>query len=333
MATKKEYSGVLTTNNIKGNGRKKLLIIGKTGTGKSSLCNVITGYDHDADIFPVSAEAVSCTQMTKFAEVFFNNNPSDPISLIDTIGFDDPSKNDDAKIIAELVLKLKENCDHINLFVIAVNGQSPRLDGSLIGMIKIFEGMFSKELWNQVVVVFTRVSMDARIKSKREKTTKKTDDELAEDYMKVVQNQFKEATRLKYIFLDAVYDKEDETEAKAFDKALGVLKTLLDEAPNLTTEKVKEVETENAALKRKIEEGEREKKETERQLKEEMEKLKKDAALSQEEKDRQISQLLREHEANGHDTSGLFGQVGKVIDSVIGSPVKNLGKKLGKLKF
>ena len=69
------------------------------------------------------------------------------LSLIDTIGFDDPEKDADAEIISELVIKLRDNCDHVNLFIIAVNGQNPRLDGSLIGMIRIFEGMFGEGFW------------------------------------------------------------------------------------------------------------------------------------------------------------------------------------------
>ena len=32
-----KYSGVIVTNDIRGNGRKKLLLIGKTGAGKSSV--------------------------------------------------------------------------------------------------------------------------------------------------------------------------------------------------------------------------------------------------------------------------------------------------------
>ena len=68
-------------------------------------------------------------------------------SLIDTIGFDDPSNDTDANIISELVIRLKDFCDHVNLFIIAVNGQHPRLDSSLIGMIRIFEGMFGEGFW------------------------------------------------------------------------------------------------------------------------------------------------------------------------------------------
>ena len=56
---------------IYGNKMKKMLLIGKTGVGKSSLCNVLTGQPHDADIFPVSAAPEGCTSRTRFAEAFF----------------------------------------------------------------------------------------------------------------------------------------------------------------------------------------------------------------------------------------------------------------------
>ena len=51
MAAEWKYTDVEETNGIRGNGRKKLLIVGKTGTGKSSLCNVVTGNKHNATIY------------------------------------------------------------------------------------------------------------------------------------------------------------------------------------------------------------------------------------------------------------------------------------------
>merc|ERR1712037_580947 len=211
-------TGVVPTDNLVSNGRRKILVIGKTGTGKSSLCNVLCGADHDADVFPVSAEAMSCTQRTFFCEANFNKNKEEPISLIDTIGFDDPDTDDDAKIIAELVLKLKNGCDFVNLFVIAVNGQNPRLDGSLVGMIKVFEGMFGQDFWKQVVVLFTRMPMDEKAKKKREKNSKQSDDELAQKYMAEVAKRFKNGKQIDYVFLDSCFDKE--SAAKAAEERL-----------------------------------------------------------------------------------------------------------------
>ena len=60
-----EAYDLVSTINVSGNGRKKVLIIGKTGVGKSSLCNVIAGKAHNDPLFPVSAASKSCTQNTK----------------------------------------------------------------------------------------------------------------------------------------------------------------------------------------------------------------------------------------------------------------------------
>merc|ERR1712037_306971 len=249
-------TGVVPTDTLVDNGRKKILVIGKTGTGKSSLCNVLCGADHDAALFPVSAEAMSCTQRTFFCEAFFYNNKEEPFSLIDTIGFDDPDKDDDAGIIAELVLKLKHGCDFVNLFIIAVNGQNPRLDGSLLGMIKIFEGMFGQDFWKQVVVLFTRMPMDEKAKKKREKNSKQSDDELAQKYMAEVAKRFKHGKQIDYVFLDSCFDKEDPEEKRCFDQAMDKLLNALNAANDLPTSKVQEVATEKAALRREIAEKE-----------------------------------------------------------------------------
>ena len=266
--SKEGYPGVIVKQEIKDNGRKKLLIIGKTGSGKSSLCNVITGYAPDADIYPVNSEAESCTQRTKFADVNFNGDESYPISLIDTIGFDDATKNDDAAIIAELVSKLNNDCDHVNLFAIAVNGQNPRLDGSLVAIIRIFEGMFTSEFWKQVVIIFTRVQQDVKTKTRRELKNKKSDDDLAADYMKVVEKQFPNGKGLQYLYLDACYDKNNDDENTAFDNALGTLRQLLEANTGLTTDSIRRVETQNETLKKQIKEHEKMRKKAEDDLKE-----------------------------------------------------------------
>merc|ERR1712051_84941 len=249
-------TGVVPTNTLVDNGRKKILVIGKTGTGKSSLCNVLCGADHDADLFPVSAEAMSCTQRTFFCDAFFLQQQGGALLPDYTIGFDDPDKDDDAGIISELVLKLKNGCDFVNLFVIAVNGQNPRLDGSLVGMIKVFEGMFGQDFWKQVVVLFTRMPMDEKAKKKREKNSKQSDDELAQKYMAEVAKRFKNGKQIDYVFLDSCFDKEDPEETRCFVQAMDKLLNALNAAKPLPTSKVQEVATEKAALRREIAEKE-----------------------------------------------------------------------------
>ena len=61
--------------------------------------------------------------------------------------FDDPDSDTDIKIIAKLVTTLKNNC---NLFGSAVNGQSPRLDGSLVAMIRSLRRCLAKHSGSSV---------------------------------------------------------------------------------------------------------------------------------------------------------------------------------------
>ena len=75
---KQKYKDVILAEDIHHNGRRKMLVIGKTGTGKSALCNVFAGHDPKAEIFAVSSGALSCTQATQFANVFFNKNKERP---------------------------------------------------------------------------------------------------------------------------------------------------------------------------------------------------------------------------------------------------------------
>ena len=294
--------GVLTTNDIIGNGRKKLLIIGKTGTGKSALCNVITGNAYDAPAFQVSSSASTCTQRTQFAEANFNNNKERPISIIDTIGFDDPDKNDDAEIIAELVDKLNKACDYVNLFVIAVNGQNPRLDGSLIAIIKIFEGMFTEQFWKQVVIVFTRMPMDKKSVQKREKINDLTDEKLAQNYLKEIEERFHKGIELKYLYLDACYDAEDVEERNALESGLEQLYQELNSSPNLATLHVRQVETTSAALKRQIAQKEEDRRKAEEMFDKELRMLREDHKLTMEQKEQQIANLMQKYEQMGYSS-------------------------------
>lgn len=64
------------------------------------LQGLISGKSHDSTSFPVSAEPKSCTQATQVGVYNFLGNEGNEFMMIDTMGFDDPTKNHDADIIA-----------------------------------------------------------------------------------------------------------------------------------------------------------------------------------------------------------------------------------------
>ena len=65
-----------------------LIILGATGTGKSSLANVLLGESPDCEncTFPVCSGADSCTKETSFAEGRWLSQGSE-FTVVDTPGF------------------------------------------------------------------------------------------------------------------------------------------------------------------------------------------------------------------------------------------------------
>ncbi|XP_075254542.1 uncharacterized protein LOC142345961 isoform X2 [Convolutriloba macropyga] len=291
---KRGPKGFELVDNVSANGRKKLLVIGKTGTGKSTLCNVIAGLDPESDWFPVSSAAESCTKTTQFGNILFNGDRERPISLIDTIGFSDPDNDEDAGVISDLVIKLRAKCDYVNLFAIVVNGQNPRLDGSLVGMIRIFEEMFGDQFWKQVVVIFSRLPMDESNVARRARSNKMTDTEMAKNYLKSVEKRFPNGNGLKYLLTDAWYRVDVHEEKKCFDNSLSTLWDMLKKAPRLETVSVQNVETEHAKLKKMIADQQTQLLEAQKQREQDKEEREKDRILMKQEFERQREEDRKE---------------------------------------
>jgi len=69
-----------------------------------------------------------------------------------------------------------------------------------------------------------------------------------------VEEQFKDCSGLRYLHMDATFEKNDDHEKAAFDSACIKLHEMLEELPGLWTNYVKKVTAENELLQRKIKE-------------------------------------------------------------------------------
>ena len=234
-----------------------VLVLGKTGTGKSSLCNVFAGKMAGSTKvlggFPVSAAQDSCTQETIAGDFCFFGNILRPVTLIDTPGFDDPKKHHDATIISSLVDKLK-TMKEVHQILIAVNGTNPRLDGSMKAMIDIFQRMFTKDIWANIGIVFTKLSMDKGSIRKRNRNWEITDQEFADNYVNEIRKEFNilDQKCLETYFIDACYDDENDDEAKFFHDEMNSLWQAIHLKQKFDTNRVEKVMTEFDSLQEEL---------------------------------------------------------------------------------
>ena len=77
------------------------------------------------------------------------------VTIVDTPGFGDYTENEE-QTIDELVDVLKNEIKYVHVFLIAFNGQSPRLTQPLENMIILFEKIFGTLFWENVLLEVTR---------------------------------------------------------------------------------------------------------------------------------------------------------------------------------
>ena len=102
----------------------KILLLGKTGVGKSSFSNFILKYDHD--VFERSGSGKSCTQDVQ-SMIGNRGTISEDLLIIDSPGVFDSDKSNE-EIIKKIISKLKQNfADGLNCILLLFNGTDLKL--------------------------------------------------------------------------------------------------------------------------------------------------------------------------------------------------------------
>ena len=143
----------------------RIVILGATGVGKSSLANILMGRDKNYKgmgfehgcfkVLGLNNEGASVTKKTCEDQGHWLGNHSNPIfTVIDTPGFGNDLVEEE-KTIEGLVNVLKDEIKFIHAFVIAFKQQDNRMTASLRSMIGLFQKMFGDHFWENAILEAT----------------------------------------------------------------------------------------------------------------------------------------------------------------------------------
>merc|ERR1719228_2300454 len=134
----------------------RIVILGATGVGKSSLANVLLGRDknydgtgHSNGCFKVASGLDSITKDTCADTGYWMGDTGEgpSFTVIDTPGFGDKLLEEE-KTIESLVTTLRDEIKYIHVFVIAFKQTDNRMTNYWRSMISLFEKMFGDGFWN-----------------------------------------------------------------------------------------------------------------------------------------------------------------------------------------
>ena len=255
----------------------RIIIIGKTGVGKSSLANVLMGraknyngqgFDGGCFKADVSNSRDPVTQRTCSDTGPWLGNTSNPnVTIIDTSGLQAMNLELEEKSVHDLAERLKGDYKYIHAFVLTFNGQDTfTLTRGMWSMIKLFERMFGDNFWCNVILEFTQWGHSAQEVYEREKQSvgngqPRTDENFKNYVLTTIQEQFNITVDLPMVFVDSYHRNDDTLESGNFTFHT---QRLFDLAVNATPYECKDIKAVKLELKETIDELKEEREKTER---------------------------------------------------------------------
>merc|ERR1712223_1859138 len=132
----------------------KIVIVGPTGSGKSSLANALPGCDPSGGsgscLFPVCPGLDSCTKTTTYGTAQLRGT-GDPFTVVDTPGFGDSDDEMEA-LIEEMMDVLNDKIGEADVILLLLKGTSTRFSAGLQIMLKRMTAIFGSKWWDNVVI-------------------------------------------------------------------------------------------------------------------------------------------------------------------------------------
>jgi len=231
-------------------------VLGGTGSGKSAFCNTLIG-DSTRSKFPESSGINSFTYATKgiFGSWFGKEN-NKKVIVLDTPGLGDTQEGDTTHI-AQMVTALQA-IEYVHSFVLCFNSQMPRFDQHLQDMLTIFQSIFSKEFFKNIVICFTRFSFDERSKASRKKGGNQ--ESLIKQYIAEFNSRYGfKLSEKQFIFVDNDYNDQtmsqnfSQEELNEFNIELKKLQTLTESNPPFYCHDIQEVLSTKDRLRKELE--------------------------------------------------------------------------------
>jgi len=132
----------------------RLVIVGPTGAGKSSLANALLGCDPRAEdgecMFKVCPDMNSCTKQTTYGTGKWLGTGQN-FTVVDTPGFGDSDHGDDL-LIEEMMDVLANTLDHADTMVLLLKGTETRFNAGLQTMLNRMTIIFGQGWWDFLVI-------------------------------------------------------------------------------------------------------------------------------------------------------------------------------------
>ena len=233
----------------------RIVILGQTGVGKSTLANVLLGQPFDCKncTFPVCDNMDSCTKNTKYATGSWLGQGMN-FTVVDTPGFGDSDQDDDV-LIDEMMTTLKNAVKSANTLMLLIKGDQTRFNSALQQMLREMEALFGRMFWNNVIIGVSFWPCDKASVANREHHGI-TEAKFIREWNKQLAEKFRINPSVQGVFIDAMsqdqWNKNDPAQQEAFQRETGKLWTFSKTSELFAFKTVEDILEENVKLKNEV---------------------------------------------------------------------------------